>query len=532
VDEGGIVKRQGDFLIVLRRGRLFTLRIGGDDLRPVSSIDAFGPDIDPSGAWYDEMLVSDKTVVVIGYSYQRGGTEVGLFDLDGGGGLTYRATYHLRSNDYYSSRNYASRMIGDKLVFYSPLYINPSASPEASLPAVRRWKKGAKPSDFATILEPTKVYKPLDGGEGAQAFHTVTTCDLSSRELSCDATAVMGPPGRTFYVSADSVYVWMTPWSAPRKGAEKASPPRSLLYRLPLDGGDPAVMRVRGAPVDQFSFMQGDDDMLNVVVRSDGMGDAMWGPEVAAGDVALLRVSLDDLDKTASEAPKRAYTELPKPKGYAFQNRFIGDFLVYGGGTSWGYASEDAKDGRAFVLDTSDPSGGPVTLALPHGVDRIEAMGKDAVVVGTDGKDLHFSAIALGSRPRLGGRFTQPSAAQGELRSHGFFYKPAGDDRGVFGLPIRSSGSPGHSHLANGSASILFVRNDALSFSEVGKLGASVATVSDGCKASCVDWYGNARPIFIKDRVFALLGYEIVEGKLDGSSLAEQRRVSFAPTSR
>ncbi|MCC7248347.1 MAG: hypothetical protein IT473_06970, partial [Lysobacter sp.] len=26
VDEGGIVKRQGDFLIVLRRGRLFTLR--------------------------------------------------------------------------------------------------------------------------------------------------------------------------------------------------------------------------------------------------------------------------------------------------------------------------------------------------------------------------------------------------------------------------------------------------------------------------------------------------------------------------
>nr|MBP6749072.1 beta-propeller domain-containing protein [Xanthomonadaceae bacterium] len=116
VDEGGIVKRQGDFLIVLRRGRLFTLRIGDDDLRPVSSVDAYGPGIDPNGAWYDEMLVSDKTVVVIGYSYQRGGTEVGLFDLDGNGGLNYRATYHLRSNDYYSSRNYASRMIGDKLV--------------------------------------------------------------------------------------------------------------------------------------------------------------------------------------------------------------------------------------------------------------------------------------------------------------------------------------------------------------------------------------------------------------------------------
>ena len=27
-----------------------------------------------------------------------------------------------------------------------------------------------------------------------------------------------------------------------------------------------------------------------------------------------------------------------------------------------------------------------------------------------------------------------------------------------------------------------------------------------------MDWYGNARPIFIGDRTFALLGYELVEG--------------------
>jgi hypothetical protein len=42
------------------------------------------------------------------YSYERGGTELGLFDIDQYGKLGYRATYHLRSNDYYSSRNYAS----------------------------------------------------------------------------------------------------------------------------------------------------------------------------------------------------------------------------------------------------------------------------------------------------------------------------------------------------------------------------------------------------------------------------------------
>jgi hypothetical protein len=38
--------------------------------------------------------------------------------------LSYRSTYQLRSNDYYSSRNYASRLIGSKLIFYTPEYLN------------------------------------------------------------------------------------------------------------------------------------------------------------------------------------------------------------------------------------------------------------------------------------------------------------------------------------------------------------------------------------------------------------------------
>lgn len=90
VDEGGIVKLHGAHLVVLRRGRLFTVKIGDGNLQPVSSVDAFGPDIDPKHAWYDEMLVSGNTIVVIGYSYERGGTEVGLFGVDDDGHLSYQ----------------------------------------------------------------------------------------------------------------------------------------------------------------------------------------------------------------------------------------------------------------------------------------------------------------------------------------------------------------------------------------------------------------------------------------------------------
>jgi len=117
IDEGGIVKLHGDHLVILRRGRLFTVSVGDAELKPVAAVDAFGPGIEPRGTWYDEMLIARDTVVVIGYSHARGGTEIGLFEINPKGELHYKATYHLRSNDYYSSRNYSSRLIGTKLIF-------------------------------------------------------------------------------------------------------------------------------------------------------------------------------------------------------------------------------------------------------------------------------------------------------------------------------------------------------------------------------------------------------------------------------
>ncbi len=47
-----------------------------------------------------------------------------------------------------------------------------------------------------------------------------------------------------------------------------------------------------------------------------------------------------------------------------------------------------------------------------------------------------------------------------------------------------------------------------------------------------MDWYGNARPLFLRGRIFALLGYEIVEGAVDGGRIRETRRISYAPRRR
>jgi len=507
VDEGGIVKLHGDHLVILRRGRLFTVQVG--DLKPVSAVDAFGDGIDPRGAWYDEMLISGSTIAVIGYSYARGGTEIGLFEIAADGRLSYKSTYHLRSNDYYSSRNYASRLIDGKLVFYTPHHLDPySANPSAQFPAVRRWRGSATGAEFRRIAPATRIYRtddPLDPGEGV-ALHSVTVCDLANAELDCKSTSVLGPAGRVFYVSPGSVYVWNV---------------KSAVYRIPLDGGAPSALKVAGSPIDQFSFLEGSDGFLNVMVRRHGRGEEMWSSEDGnAAPLAMLRVPLSSFSDGRDAAPKESYKPLPTVQGWSLQNRFVGAYLLYGApGSGHMHAFNYAGDQKRHRIE------------LGHGVDRIEALGDNAVAVGNAKGDLHFTSLRLGKLfPSAADRYTRKGAAQGETRSHGFFYKADNRHEGLLGLPIIGNGGNAMRHqLRHASASLLYLRNDGLSLSEIGTLDSKPAATNDNCRASCADWYGNSRPLFIRNRVFALMGYELVEGRLEADKIAEARRVDFSP---
>jgi hypothetical protein len=47
------------------------------------------------------------------------------------------------------------------------------------------------------------------------------------------------------------------------------------------------------------------------------------------------------------------------------------------------------------------------------------------------------------------------------------------------------------------------------------------------CEVSCVDWYGNARPIFTDGRIFALSNGELIEGALESGRIRERRRLNL-----
>lgn len=535
VDEGGIVKVHGDHLVILRRGRLFTVAVGDRTARAVDRIDAFPPGTTGQGAWYDEMLVAGDQVIVVGYSYDRGGTEINRFRIGADGRLSYLDTHHLRSNDYYSSSNYASRLIGNRLIFYTPLDLDIGRPIAAQLPALRRWT-GSPDRPFARIAPATRIYVPApvrrDDSAEVGTLHTVTTCDLAAPQLSCTATGVLGSGSRNFYVSGNAVYVWIAGAFAGRNDDERA-----LVYRLPLDGDRPGAAQAWGGPVDQFSFREDRPRRaLDVLVHADGAGERMWRAQVSEGDAALLHLPLSQFGDGAAVASRATYRPLPlnRPPNYSFHNRFVGQHLIYSAG-------EFAGELGVKTVFAVPVAGGPIAqISVPHAVDRIDVMGSDAVVIGNDARrQLGFSAILLvAGAPHLGDTSLLPAAREGENRSQAFFFRPDPDSpdgaSGALGLPVTKDlgETPVARFLGSGSA-VAFLRRDARRLSQAGELEAHAGDArDDGCQASCVDWYGNARPIFLGDRVFALMGYELVEGRLTKGRIGEVARLSFAPQER
>jgi len=545
VDEGGIVKTHGTHLVVLRRGRLFTIDTSGGDLKPIDQVDAFPPsDSSGRGAWYDEMLITGNLVVVIGFNYARAGTEINRFRISDAGKLTYVDTHHLRSDDYYSSRNYASRLIGSKLIVYTPHYVSFGSRGDLSqsLPALRRWSEKGPDAGFEVLAQPRRIYVAemlrRVRNPNIEAVHAVTSCDLATARLTCQSTAVLGSSSRNFYVAEDAVYVWTGELFTRAWNADPDR--RAMVYRIPLDDKAPQAVGVVGNPTDQFSFLAR-DGVLNVLVRADDGGDAMWQAEVKYGDLALLRLPLSRFGNGSRLAPKSLYQPLPGGADFSnLQNRYVGEHLIYGGSLvhRWDSRGQRTLDGEQKVRVVGLKDRSLTELDGDMSVTRIDQMGLDAMVIGQsrDGA-LLFQPIALDSTPRLMDAYGLPATREGENRSHAYFFRPDENsptgDSGTLGLPVaRALRHPNARFLGSGSG-IFFLRRDNRALSPAGHLDANAeGAVADNCLASCVDWYGNARPIFYGDRIFALLGYELVEGRIEAGAIKEQRRVDFTPAAK
>jgi hypothetical protein len=519
VDEGDIVKASGDDLIILRRGHLFRVSTANNSLRRVGHAPAFAPGTQP-GDWYDELLVDGDIALVLGYSYQAEATEVNRFRLERGGAIRYLDTFYLRSDDYYSSENYATRLVNGRFVMYVPMNLTDG---DMRLPAVRLGRAGG----FRTMLDFTSVFA-TSGERASSTLHAVLQCDVHAARVECSAHGVMGASSRTFYVSNSAVYVWTTEDEyGPRAAGEP--PPRSWVVRMPHAAGAQAgAAQIHGGPVDQFAFDER-DGALHLLLRDESRGDGMWSGRRAGGGISALRIPLARMDGTVTDAPAQAYTMLVSASPYgAFKERWIGEWAVFSTSSYAGRghfrmrAPIDEQPPKLFAYRSTDQR--LFELRTEQRVERIEPLGQHALVVGPGADGLVLTPIALdGASPEPYAALRLPGVSQGETRSHGFFFNPSGPREGVFGIATTAPSSDGE---GPGSSDVSFFRVEQLALRSIGTVAAR-ARRDSRCSTSCYDWYGNTRPIFWGDRVFALMGDEVVEAQLAQQALTERRRIDY-----
>jgi hypothetical protein len=576
VEEGDIVKQIDHYLLILQDGRLFVVDMearGGRGLALTDRVDVYRNP--KSDMWYDEMLVFGERILVTGYSYDEEETELALFRLDPSGRLAREGVFRLSSNDYYSSHNYATRLIDDTLVVYTPLSVIDMARSGFEWPILRRWLPEADSDRDGRrgrpLLDAASIYRPVRTTLEPNV-HTVSVCPLgaagSAAGLTCRTTAFAGPPAVQWYVTEDQVYLWTAAGDDDLGGREDcegevsralADTVPALLYRVPLAGGAPGVVGSRGSPPDHFA-MQAGRDRFHALLKMESAH--CYEGHYAPTRLRFFSIGLERLGSTLAEVPDSAFTPLPSVDSRFIVSRFTDTHLVFGGLSQFrrgprrfrNYDDEYARRARAeprqpaYALAVDRPSA-VQPLDVRHSVIRAERVADDVVLTGyRDREGLLVSLIALGGSIGIASQLQLPGRFESEGRSHAFNSLVGPDGSGLLGLPtVGRISDSGREYWRSRASDLSFLRlGRGRTLSPLGELERRFDYVekrSDGepdedgvpgyeCEVSCVDWYGNSRPIFTDGRIFALMGTEIVEGRVAGDDILEVQRLNIALSPR
>ncbi|MBY0565375.1 MAG: beta-propeller domain-containing protein [Hyphomonadaceae bacterium] len=541
VDEGGIVKMVGRFLVILQDGRLFVAdtRPGGQaGLSLTGRTNVYrNPRAD---TWYDELLISGNRILVTGYSYREAASEITVFTIDETGALTREATYYISSNDYYDPENYSTRLVNGNLVIYTPLNLM-SVNPDQPMrwPLVRRWLRDgdhrAVTSAGLRLFDARDIYKPITPTR-TPMIHSVSVCPLgdvrSGDELDCSTTAFVGPPRREFFVSTSDIYLWVTPnrWGDPQPcDGPNASAVPATLYQVPLSGATPRALFARGEPTSQLAMDASATEFRALLSwNTSGCGNS------DGVELRYFRTPFNALSATPRAAPARAYTETPRLDDARYEVRFTDTHVVYGGRDQYHSFPQGGENntGRVVAVSTARPTN-TVTIDTPHEVMRIERVGNDIALTGyRSDEGLSLSFLELTGRPRIASTTVLRGRYESENRSHAFNSIVNADQTGLMGLPTVARVKEGGRWVWRSNASDLsFVSFDAVGrLAPVGELAArpNATDSSYRCEVSCVDWYGNSRALYIGSRVLALSATELIEGEVREGRIAETRRLNLS----
>lgn len=569
VDEGGIVKRYGDFLLILKRGKIYVVETG-EQLRKVGEFNVQQTQ-KPYDSWYDELLIHKNKVIVIGYSYSLRGSEYQFFSITSEGQLEHEKTYIIKSSDYFDQNNYASRLVDGNLVFIlknlqveSNSEVQSEDEESLTLPTIATLNKDNTVSDSRDLFSSHNIYNPLLSTYNPQ-MTSVVVCPLDNDNFQCSATSVFGGYSAAHYVSRNAVYIWNSGnrhvLALPEISDDEINEmlkqgylnedEQSIVYRIPLpkiglfsrnsQSENVTAVALKGQPIDQFSFAERDDHLL-LVSRSYPIDKPHPYSDVNTPyplETYALSIPLSDFSNNVQHIPEENYLWID-PQDYSnswgMVNRFVDKYLLL---------SHPSNDGsRRSLLKIINPLNFQIidTLKTDFSIAQIYPAGKNAVLLGNALQGNKSASVTATLQleynlPNIVDTYIENESHLAESRSHSFFYRPY-EHGGIAGFPI---GRPleGESYKRENDQFFqrepiidmnYFTIDQQLFMRSAGALKGDRSTVWSNrstCKVSCTDWYGSARPIFIGDRIFALLKYELIEGVLSGNSVFEEQRINF-----
>jgi len=159
---------------------------------------------------------------------------------------------------------------------------------------------------------------------------------------------------------------------------------------------------------------------------------------------------------------------------------------------------------------------------------------------------LIVTLIDLDGRPRIASSVRLRGRYESEGRSHAFNSLIGEDGSGLMGLPtVPRVADSGREYWRSRASDLSFLSVDrAGRLQSIGALDRRFDYVDDynsetrvedrdgvpgyQCEVSCIDWYGNSRPIFTDGRIFALSGTELIEGGVERGRMSEVQRLNIA----
>lgn len=541
MDEGDIVKFTGRYLVILRQGRLYSVDLnhnGAGQLQKIDQIDV-SPPTWPHDAWYDELLIHGNMLVVIGYSYELGVSELVFFELWDDGHLEHSKTYLIESTDYYDSENYAARLVDGKLVLSLENYIDAETFASVYNPRIMQVDRNGERLDSYPLFSDHKVYSPVQHSSYPQIY-TAAVCPLDAERLSCTARSIIADYIETHYVSPDAVYMWgtspgwavdilHTPLSVIRRAMAEdrydslGKEETSVIYRLPLAGSEITAVEVYGHPINQFSLS---DRHGNLYIAGEGEALPTGNSETAY----WAKIPLSLFSSTIPALPVEQVHIIPFYDDWRKENRFVNDYLIY--------TSDGRRDNYSKIYIAKVAANGPQNLLeSDFNVSDIQPIGDHALLIGYregDTTKTIYATVSLSEAPFIIDTISKPESELAESRSHGFNYRPLGSG-GMFGIPLHIQllekdykKVDGVYYDALPAVDMqYFGLTEGLSFYDMGALPGNreIQWQSTDCNVSCYDWYGSSRPFFIGDRIFALLKNELVEGYLSSHSIHEKQRI-------